>query len=122
VRVIGYLGHAMQQHVAVAQQDVVMMMVRVAYFPQHFAIPVGFQNCGLLRANLCTENFDGGGKPSLFTVFSPRLWTTLNPYRAGRPIGTRLREWLDEFEERSLGREGYTDSRTSKPVGRRSTG
>src|SRR5215467_15732956 len=34
----------MQQHVAVAQQDAVMMMVRVAYFPQHFAIPVGFQD------------------------------------------------------------------------------
>src|SRR5262245_63471949 len=42
--VIGYLSHAMQQHVAVAQQDAVMMMVRVAYFPQQFAIPVGFQD------------------------------------------------------------------------------
>src|SRR5262249_34345300 len=42
--VIGYLGHAMQQHVAIAQQDAVMMVVPVAYFPQHFAIPVGFQD------------------------------------------------------------------------------
>jgi hypothetical protein len=33
-----------QQHVSVAQQDAVMMMVRMAYLPEHLAIPVRFQN------------------------------------------------------------------------------
>src|SRR5215467_6339248 len=42
--VVGHLRHAMQQHVAVAQQNAVMMMVRMPYFPQHLAVPVGFQD------------------------------------------------------------------------------
>src|SRR5215472_17156177 len=40
----GDLGHAMQQHVAIAQQDAVMVMVGVAYFPEDLAVPVRFQD------------------------------------------------------------------------------
>jgi hypothetical protein len=42
--VVWHLGHAMKEHVAVAEQNAVVMMIRVTYFPQHFAIPVGFQD------------------------------------------------------------------------------
>src|SRR5215472_8559559 len=42
--VVGYLGHAMQEHVAVAEQDAVVMMARVTYLPKDLAIPVGFQH------------------------------------------------------------------------------
>src|SRR5262245_15445520 len=42
--VVGHLGHAMQEHVAVAEQDAVVMMVRVTYLPKDLAIPVGFQH------------------------------------------------------------------------------
>src|SRR5262249_54338213 len=42
--VVGHFGHAMQEHVAVAEQDAVMMMIRVTYFPKDLAIPVGFQH------------------------------------------------------------------------------
>src|SRR5947209_11850147 len=39
-----HLGHAMQQHVAVAQQDAVMMVIPMAYLPQHLAVPIRFQD------------------------------------------------------------------------------
>src|SRR5262249_43070475 len=42
--VVGHLGHTMQEHVAVAEQDAVVMMVRVTYLPKDLAIPVGFQD------------------------------------------------------------------------------
>ena len=42
--VVGHLGHAMQEHIAVAEQDAVVMMVRVMYLPKNFAIPVGLQH------------------------------------------------------------------------------
>src|SRR5262249_7204446 len=42
--VSGHLAHAMQQHVSIAQQDAVMMMVRMAHFPEHLAAPVRFQD------------------------------------------------------------------------------
>src|SRR5215467_9835772 len=41
---VGHLGHAMQEHVAVAEQDAMVMMVRVTYLPKDLAIPVGFQH------------------------------------------------------------------------------
>src|SRR5262245_6080171 len=40
---VGYCAHAIQQHVSVAQQNAVMMMVRMAHFPEHLAGPVRFQ-------------------------------------------------------------------------------
>src|SRR5215475_13760041 len=40
----GYLAHAMQQHVPVAQQDAVVVMVGMAHLPQYLPIPVRFQD------------------------------------------------------------------------------
>src|SRR5437773_9574033 len=40
---VGYLAHTIQQHVSIAQQNSVVMMVRMAYFPEHLAGPVRFQ-------------------------------------------------------------------------------
>jgi hypothetical protein len=34
----------MQQHVAIAQQDAVVMVVRMTYLPQHVAVPVSLQD------------------------------------------------------------------------------
>src|SRR5262249_60205482 len=42
--VVGHLGHAMKEHVAVAEQDAGVMMVRVTHLPKDLAIPVGFQH------------------------------------------------------------------------------
>src|SRR4029077_20211412 len=42
--VVGNLTHAVQQHIAIAQQDAVVMVVRMAYFPEHLAVPVRFQD------------------------------------------------------------------------------
>src|SRR5262245_42034094 len=42
--VVGHLGHAMQEHVAVAEQVAVVMMARVTHLPKDLAIPVGFQH------------------------------------------------------------------------------
>ena len=40
---VGYLAHTIQQHVSIAQQNSVMMMIRMAYFPEYLAGPVRFQ-------------------------------------------------------------------------------
>src|SRR5438309_11752277 len=40
---VGYLAHTIQQHVSIAQQNSVVMMVRMAYFPEHLAGPVRFK-------------------------------------------------------------------------------
>src|SRR5215471_1253527 len=42
--VVGNSAHAIQQHVSVPQQDAVVMMVRMAHFPQHLAVPVCFEH------------------------------------------------------------------------------
>src|SRR5262249_49365728 len=42
--VLGDLAHAIQQHVAVAQQDAVVMVVSMAKFPEHLAVPVRFED------------------------------------------------------------------------------
>src|SRR5215831_14226013 len=34
----------MQEHVSITQQDAVVMMVGMAYFPEHLTIPVHFQD------------------------------------------------------------------------------
>jgi len=39
-----YFAHAMQEHVSITQQDAVVMMVGMAYFPEHLTIPVRFQD------------------------------------------------------------------------------
>src|SRR5436190_23731213 len=40
---VGYLAHAIQQHVAIAQQNAVVVLAGVAHFPEYFAAPVRFQ-------------------------------------------------------------------------------
>src|SRR5438132_8414465 len=42
--VVGNLAHAVQQHVSVAQEDAVVMVVRMADLPEHLAVPVRFQD------------------------------------------------------------------------------
>ena len=37
---VGDHAHAIEQHVAVAQQDAVVMLAGVAHFPEHLAVPV----------------------------------------------------------------------------------
>jgi hypothetical protein len=39
-----------------------------------------------------------GRKRSLFALFSPKLWTALNQYGAGRPCIASLYEWLQGHE------------------------
>ena len=39
----GNSAQTIQQNVSVAQQDSDVMVVRVTHFPQHLAVPVGFQ-------------------------------------------------------------------------------
>jgi hypothetical protein len=58
----GDLAHAMQQHVAVAQQDAVMVMVGVAYFPEDLAVPVRFQRHAAFERK-ATEKVLLGGAP-----------------------------------------------------------
>jgi hypothetical protein len=40
----GTLPRAVQQHVSVAEQDAVMMMIRMTYFPENPATPVRFEH------------------------------------------------------------------------------
>src|SRR5881296_2720069 len=40
----GYLAHAIQQHVAIAQQNTVVVLARMTYFPEHLAAPIRFQD------------------------------------------------------------------------------
>src|SRR5215510_2038676 len=42
--VVGNPAHAIQQYVSVLQEDPVVMMIRMAHFPQHLAVPVRFEN------------------------------------------------------------------------------
>jgi hypothetical protein len=39
----------MQQHVPIAQQDAVMVMIRMADFPEHLPVPVRFQHHAALE-------------------------------------------------------------------------
>jgi hypothetical protein len=41
-------------------------------------------------------------KGSLFALFSPKLWTVLNQYGAGRPCVMGLREWPPDIEFENL--------------------
>src|ERR1700688_4301172 len=41
---VGYTAHAIQKHVSITQQDSVVVMVRMAHFPEHLAIPVCLQD------------------------------------------------------------------------------
>jgi len=47
--VVGNLSQTMQQHISIAQQDAVMMVVRVPYFPEHISVRVGFQDYTALK-------------------------------------------------------------------------
>src|SRR6266487_5978275 len=64
------------------------------------------RNGGILRVNLWTDNVGSPSPRSPFALFSPKLWTVLNQYGAGRPCVMGLYEWLPghEFENLSLGR------------------
>src|SRR5690242_12360539 len=47
--VVGHPAHASQQHVSIAQQDAVVMVVWMAYFPEHLAVPVHFHDHATLE-------------------------------------------------------------------------
>src|SRR5262245_58514039 len=42
--VVGNSAHTIEQHVSIAQQNAVVMVIRMAHFPQHLAVPVRFEN------------------------------------------------------------------------------
>ena len=92
---VGDLAHAIQQHVSVAQQDAVVMVIRMAYFPQHLAIPVRLQDHApfereatekalLGRAPVIEQRAPFGeiaGQPGGYGMF--QVWTT-SPRRSTR--------------------------------------
>src|SRR5262245_40888374 len=47
--IVGNPAHAIQQHVSVAQQDAVVMVVGMSDFPQHLAVPVCLQDHATLE-------------------------------------------------------------------------
>src|SRR5262249_1114350 len=42
--IVGHLAHAMEQHVTVAQQNAMVMVVWMADLPEYFAVPVGLED------------------------------------------------------------------------------
>src|SRR5262249_19658002 len=53
--VVGHLAHAMEQHVAVAQQDAVVMVVWMADLPEYLAVPVSLQDHASLEWKAAQE-------------------------------------------------------------------
>src|SRR5712691_11123771 len=47
--VVGNPAEAIQQDVSIAQQNAVMMVIRVTDLPKHFAVPVSFQDDAALE-------------------------------------------------------------------------